>query len=129
MSLKKRVLFVDDDAEHLLLCNLILGRRNYEVLTLLGCEELEAIVDAVEVFDPDLIFLDHNMPGHCGIDVARLLRSRPSYDHIPIIYFSADDDIARLASLAGADGFLRKPFDLVALIDVIDRYIGPEILY
>lgn len=124
MYLKKRVLFIDDDAEHLLLCNLILTRRNYDVLTLVGCEELGEIMDAVDIFKPDVIFLDHNMPGHCGLDVAKLLRSKPSYDHVPIVYFSGDDDIDRLAAEAGAASFLRKPFDQNSLVSMTERYTG-----
>jgi len=40
----------------LLVCNLILRRNGYNVLTLAGCEKMEELVEAVETFLPELIF-------------------------------------------------------------------------
>lgn len=124
MSLKKRIMFIDDDPEHLLLCKLILTKRNYDVLPLLGCEELQDVLEAIEVYGPDLIFLDHHMPGHCGLDVAKMIRSTPPYERIPIIYFSSDEGISALAATAGADAFLKKPFDISNLIGLVEYYTG-----
>lgn len=124
MTLKKRILLIDDDPDHLLICKLILIKRNYDVSTLLGCEELQDVLEAVEIFRPDLIFLDHYMPGHCGLDVAKMLRSTSPYERIPIIYFSSDENIALLAATAGADAYLQKPFSISNLIGLSEHYTG-----
>jgi CheY-like chemotaxis protein len=122
MTLKKRILLIDDDSDHLLLCKMILIRRNFDVSTLLGCEELQDVLEAVEIFRPDLIFLDHYMPGHCGLDVAQMLRSTPHYGRIPIIYFSSDEHISELAATAGAVAYLKKPFDISNLVGLAEHY-------
>jgi two-component system cell cycle response regulator DivK len=122
MGHEKRILLIDDDIDHLLICNLILRRRGYEVLTLAGCEKMDELVKAVETFLPDLIFLEHDMRGICGMDLARMLKSHDSFKSIPVIYFSGRDDIVRLAKQAGADNYLRKPLDVNMFTNIALRY-------
>ena len=62
MANPKKIMIVDDDADHLLAVNLIFQKRGYEVLALLGCESLEMLEEEVRRFHPDLIFMDHEMP-------------------------------------------------------------------
>jgi FixJ family two-component response regulator len=42
---------------------------------------------------------------------------------MPIVFFSANQDVARLAKDAGADHFIEKPFDLDALVAILDKAI------
>src|SRR5260221_646193 len=107
------------NADHLLVCKLIFERNGYEVLVLLGCEEL---MEAVEVFGPDLIFMDNNMPGICGPEAIQMLRSNPSTSTIPIIYFSAEDNLETLARKAGADGWLKKPGNIGQMLKLTNQY-------
>jgi len=124
MQLPKRILLVDDDLDHLLVCNLILKRKGYEVLTLAGCDEMEELIGAVEQFHPDLIFMDHDMKGICGMDLTRMLKSHPDHSRIPIIYFTANDNILQLAKDAGADGYFSKPFDMEAFTTLAASYLS-----
>ena len=84
----KRVLLIDDDLDHLLICNLLLRRKGYEVLTLAGCENMEELTEAVRTFRPDLIFLEHDMRGICGMELTQMLKSHSEFKKIPVIYFS-----------------------------------------
>jgi len=43
MAHLKKIMIVDDDADHLLAVNLIFQRKGYEVRPLLGCESLEML--------------------------------------------------------------------------------------
>lgn len=74
-----------------------------------GFEALEAI----EVEEPDLIYLDIQMPRLDGLSVCRRLKAHPTRRLIPIVMLTAQGDRAtRLDGLdAGADDFLTKPFD------------------
>jgi CheY-like chemotaxis protein len=119
MTRQNRILLIDDDADHLLVCKLIFERHGYDVLILPGCEEL---VDAVEVFQPDLIFMDHNMPGICGPEAIQMLRSNPSSCAIPVIYFSAESDLELLARKAGANAWLKKPFDIGQMLKLTNQF-------
>ncbi len=116
---QKKILLIDDNADHLLVCKLIFERNGYEVLVLLGCEEL---IKAVDIFGPDLIFMDHNMPGICGPEAIQMLRSNPSSSVIPIIYFSAEDNLEILAKNAGADAWLPKPIDIARMLKLTNQF-------
>lgn len=120
----KRILLIDDDLDHLLICNIVLRRKGYEVLTLAGCEKMEELEEAVGTFRPELIFLEHDMRGICGMDLIRMLKSHSEFKKIPVIYFSGRDDIVQLAKQAGADNYLRKPFVVDGLIDMVRRYLA-----
>src|ERR1700748_2789105 len=111
MQQPKRILLVDDDYDHLLICNFLLQKEGYAVRTVPGCEKMEELVAVVMTFRPDLIFMEHEMKGICGTDLIKLLRSHAEFSTIPIVYFTGSNDIVQLAKEAGADGYLRKPFE------------------
>jgi two-component system alkaline phosphatase synthesis response regulator PhoP len=118
----KNVLLVDDDVDHLSICSLILRRRNYAVRILYGCKNMDDLMGVVREFQPEVIFMDHNMPGIGGIDATRQLKSNPLSKSIPVVYFSGQDDVAELAAEAGADDFLRKHFYMPGLLELTARY-------
>ena len=115
----KRIVFVDDDLNHLLIGKLVLERRGYEVLTLNNCEDLIArVLD----FNADLIFMDHNMPEISGLDATQLLKGDSRTRDIHVIYFSGEKNIESLATQAGADGWLSKPFQIEEMVKTVKRY-------
>jgi CheY-like chemotaxis protein len=124
MPQQKRILLIDDDYDHLLVCNLILQREGYRVLTMAGCKEMDELTESVETFRPDLIFMEHDMRGICGTDLTRMLKSRPEYAGIPIIYFSGRQDIVELTKQTGANGYFKKPYEVDGLLAVTRRYMS-----
>src|SRR6185436_20276625 len=64
--------------------------------------------------------LDMKLPGMSGLDLQRLLVTRPR--PTPIVFVSAHDEaITRTTALqAGAVAFLKKPFDSSTLLDALD---------
>jgi CheY-like chemotaxis protein len=122
MTTKMRVMLVDDDPDHLLVCALILQRGGYEVNCVLGLKDLKALLVAVDGFDPNVIFMDHNMPGNSGLDATQRLKSDPQYQQIPVVYCSGENDIARLAGEAGADTWFQKPFEMSELLAMANRF-------
>ena len=119
-----RVLLIDDDFDHLLVCSLILQKNGYQVMSLPGCEKMEELIETVETFKPHLIFMDHDMRGICGMDLSRALKSHDIHNKIPIIYFSARAEIIELAKEAQADGYLAKPFEIDGLVEVTRKYMS-----
>src|SRR5690606_6312327 len=92
-----------------------LSAEYFEVIT------AAAGVEALEICDRgqcDIVLLDVMMPGMDGFEVARRLKSSPATHHIPIIMVTALDQPADRVRgpEAGADGFLTKPVNDVALI-------------
>jgi DNA-binding response OmpR family regulator len=80
----------------------------------------------VETKQPDLVILDCSMPGIGGVDVLRQLRvSRTSFD-VPILMLTARSgrDDEEIALRAGADDYLRKPFDPAELLAIVDHMLA-----
>ena len=107
--MKKTILIFDDDVNILELCFIILTDWGYHVEV---SETSHDIIEKVSKVNPDAILMDNWIPEIGGIKATQLLKSHPDYHHIPVIYFSANNDIQSLAKIAGADAILAKPFDL-----------------
>lgn len=80
---------------------------------------------------PDLIILDWMLPGLSGIEVCRLLRSKPETRTIPVIMLTArGEESERVRGLAtGADDYIVKPFsvpELMARVRTILRRANPD---
>jgi DNA-binding response OmpR family regulator/DNA-binding CsgD family transcriptional regulator len=60
---------------------------------------------------PDLILLDIKMPGLDGIDTCRLIKQRPEWRNIPVIFITGADELSqKLAAFeAGGVDFVTKP--------------------
>ncbi|MCG2616267.1 response regulator [Terrimonas sp. NA20] len=119
MTGEKKILIVDDEPEHRFICETLFNSRGYDVFTIPDCSRL---VEVIEQYRPRLIIMDHHMPGMNGADAIRMLKAHADHRSIPVIYFSAHNELADLAKEVGADGYIRKPCELADLTGVIERY-------
>lgn len=117
----KKVFIFDDNKDILELCTLILEDAGYEIKT---SATSNYIVDQVSEYMPDIIFMDNWLPDVGGIEATQELKLHPILKHIPVIYFSANNDVSILAKKAGANGFLAKPFDIHTLEEIVSKHIG-----
>ena len=110
-----RVLVVDDVQPNLKLLETRLSVEYFEVLTATNGPDAIAIC---EMGGCDIVLLDVMMPGMDGFEVCRRLRAASETVHLPIVLVTALDRPAdRVRGLeAGADDFLTKPVDEIALI-------------
>jgi two-component system cell cycle response regulator len=110
-----RVLVVDDILPNIKLLEARLTAEYFEVLTATNGPEAIAICGKGQV---DIVLLDVMMPGMNGFEVCKHLKANPATAHIPVVMVTALDQTAdRVKGLeAGADDFLTKPIDEVALI-------------
>jgi two-component system cell cycle response regulator len=109
-----RVLVVDDIEANVRLLQAKLEVEYYEVLT---APEGQTALEKAALEQPDIILLDVMMPGMDGFEVCRRLKANPATHHIPVVLVTAlDGRRDRLTGLeSGADDFLTKPIDDVAL--------------
>ncbi len=121
---KKRVLVVDDDEAIVEMFTELLERDGrFQVRT--ASTGYEAGI-MTEQFRPDVLLLDFKLPDINGTAVCRTIRANPNYEHIKIIAISgvADPDEIRELRAAGADEFIRKPFDINAVITHVLRLLN-----
>ncbi len=104
-----KLMIFDDDKDILSICTFIFKRLGWEVSSSLNCND---IVNKVTAENPDVILMDNWIPEEGGITATRLLKEHESLKQIPVIYFSANRDVEALAREAGADNYIKKPFDL-----------------
>ena len=114
----KRVLVCDDDVNISEIVALVLTDADWEVYTIPDCND---IIEKIESINPSVIFMDHNIPDEGGIVATQNVKNHPQYSEIPVIYFTASDDIDALAETAGADYVLQKPFNIKQLEDAVSK--------
>jgi two-component system, cell cycle response regulator len=110
-----RILVVDDVVPNLKLLEARLTAEYFDVTTATNGTEALAVCARD---DCDIVLLDVMMPGMDGFEVCRRLKKDPLTAHIPVVMVTAlDQPTDRLKGLeAGADDFLTKPIDEVALV-------------
>ena len=117
---RKKVLIVDDDAEIVELISDILTRDGrYEMRTASSGYEAGMVT---QQFHPDLILLDYMLPDVNGNVVCQTIRSNPEFENTRIIIVSGvvkQDEIDQLLR-AGAQEFLKKPFNISDLLDKVN---------
>lgn len=99
----------DDDKTILSIFSIVLEASGYHVES---SETSHDILERLEEVMPDVIIMDNWIPEIGGIEATKLLKGNPKFNHIPVVYCSANSDIASLAAQAGAEAYLPKPFDL-----------------
>jgi len=102
-----RVLIVDDEPlARQRIEDLLAAEDRVEIVA--SVDNGEAAVDAVRRLNPDLVFLDVQMPGKTGLDVVREIGAD---DMPPTIFVTAYDRYALQAFDLAALDYLVKPFD------------------
>ncbi len=116
----KRVLVIDDEQAIVdMLVDILSRNGRFDVKS--GSTGFEAGLLARD-FLPDIILLDFKLPDIDGTVVCRSVRSNVHLAHTKIIMISgvADPDEIEQLKCAGADAFIKKPFD----VDQVLQHIG-----
>lgn len=109
-----RILIVDDDPNIRSLANLALSQDGHLVSEASSGKEALA---AIESRIPDLVLLDLMMPAQGGLEVLKILRSKPSTAALPVVVLTGMDDeiTTRTGFEFGATDYLTKPFSIPQL--------------
>ena len=116
---KKKVLIVDDDAEIVeLIADVLIRDGRFEVKTAASGYEAGIMTHQ---FNPDLIILDYMLPDINGNIVCKTIKSNPDFAATRIIIVSGVVNQSEIEELlnAGAEDFMKKPFNIAELIDKI----------
>ncbi|WDF46773.1 response regulator [Chryseobacterium sp. KACC 21268] len=116
-----KILIFDDDASILEVISIIFEENGYKVEI---SETSHDIIEKVAKFRPDVILMDNWIPNIGGVEATKLLKSNEEFKNIPVIYVTANNDIAALAASAQADDFVAKPFNLEDLEEKVAHYMN-----
>ncbi|MFL0670353.1 MAG: PleD family two-component system response regulator [Erythrobacter sp.] len=117
-----RILIADDDTAIASLASDVLMDAGHACGWVTSAEDCWAVM---RIKRPDLLLLDHTFPGMSGITLLRQLRRSPRFYDLPVIMFTAisgEADEAQ-AIFAGAQEFIRKPFNPLWLVRKVERQL------
>ena len=113
-----RVLIVDDDRDLSSRYSLVLRGADMLVEVV---NDPQQLFEAMGRFNPEVLLLDVNMPDCSGPELAQMVRFNDDWLRVPIIYLSAETDIARQMSalIKAGDDFVTKPISDNSLIATV----------
>lgn len=114
---RPRVLVIDDDAQ---LCVTVCDALRDDGYAAASVSHGAAALEMVKAHDPSLILLDLRMPIMDGWSFVEQYR-RAALTPAGIVLMSANPDLPGIAQHLGADGHLRKPFELAELQAVVAK--------
>ncbi len=98
----------------------VLVDEGYPVATARDGSEALAMLDALA--RPALILLDVQMPVMDGVEFLARLRARPDRESYEVVMMSAADEVRSFEHLPPVVGTIRKPFDLDAILTVVEEF-------
>jgi DNA-binding response OmpR family regulator len=112
----QKILVAEDQSDLREMIGLTLSMAGYQVNT---APDGEAALREAAQFQPDLIILDVHMPGLSGCQVCAELQKESDLQRIPVLLMSgqASNEEIHTGLEAGAQEYIRKPFELNQLIE------------
>jgi two-component system LytT family response regulator len=114
-----RTLIVDDDKLSRNVLKLLLEKHCPSLSVLAVCADSVAALEALEKHQPELVFLDVELPGLSGFEVVKACSNR----NIPIIITTANEQYALQAIRHNALDYLLKPVVKEDLLEAVDKAI------
>jgi predicted ATPase/signal transduction histidine kinase/CheY-like chemotaxis protein len=117
------ILVVDDEIVNLRVLEYQLGLAGYNVITANNGSKAIGILETEKL--PDIVLLDIMMPDISGYEVCSALRRRYSLYELPILMFTAKNQVMDIVAgfEAGANDYLSKPFDKRELLARVNTLI------
>lgn len=124
--MQKKLLIVDDEAHIRMLLEQTLEDLEDEGVELLQADNGEEAVAIIQEEQPQLVFLDFNMPRMSGVDVCQIVRKELGLSEVYIVLLTGKgQDADRQEGLeAGANRYLTKPFDPTEVLSLAEEVLG-----
>jgi two-component system chemotaxis response regulator CheY len=114
-----KILIVDDDP---MTCQLLTFQLEMEGYPCEAVSDPEGVLAAIAATSPAAILLDFHLGDQGGLELLRAIRNRAEYRYLPVVVMSGLD-YRQECELAGANGFVLKPFGLQDLITTIEEVL------
>lgn len=123
MSPLNTILLVDDDADDRFLFEEALNVAAPSITLQTAVDGVDALNQLSDGAQPDIIFMDVNMPRMNGIDCLRELQKSASRD-IPVIMYSTSSHYKKECTDCGAVDYIEKPNDFEKLCSKLKSVIS-----
>ena len=122
--MNKKILIVDDEKIIIHLTTIVLKKRGCEIVS---CANAEEALSLVEKERPDLIILDHLLPGKNGLELCQEVKLNPQTSLIPVLIttgqkLNLEDQILE-QKLLKPDRILSKPFEIDELLKIVEELL------
>ena len=119
--LSQHVLLIEDEPNIAEAIRFILTRDGWRVSHL---GDGGAALERVRSDRPDLVILDHMLPGMSGLEILTALRADPDTRALPVMMLTARGRDREMAEQAGADRFMSKPFSNAEILAEVRSLMG-----
>ena len=113
--MKHLIMIIEDEEALALMLKYNLEKEGYDVWV--EARGNKAIAE-IEKRQPSVILLDWMLPELSGVDICKLIRSKPDIKNIPVIMLTAkgEEEYKIKGLSAGADDYVTKPFSVPELL-------------
>lgn len=111
------IIIIDDETNALDVLEMQLNNYCTDIHILCKCDGGEKGITAIKKYNPDLVFLDIEMPHKNGFDVLKET-SQFNYD---VVFTTAYDQFAIKAFKFSAIDYLLKPIDIIELQEAVEK--------
>lgn len=124
MTMKKKVLIIDDDSRNIFALSAVLKARKFDCISAPGA--LEGIDILKKDQEIGIILMDMMMPEMDGYEAIGRIRDDDEIAPIPIIAVTAQAMVGDRgkALAAGADNYISKPIDVDLLIGILNEHLS-----
>ena len=116
--MSKKIIIIEDDQDILDILTYILSDEGYEVLAYRDSKVLTEVL----FYQPMLVLMDNRLDDGFGKDFCKKFKSNPELSHFPVVLMSANPGLEEMALESHADAYLKKPFNINELLDLVRRY-------
>jgi len=116
------ILIVDDEPNIVVPLQFLMEQNGYRTLVAQSGEEA---LESISKEKPDLVLLDIMLPGIDGFEVCEIIRLKPEWRHIRIIFLTAkgrEVDVAK-GLILGADEYITKPFSNQQIVETVKKLL------
>lgn len=120
-----KILVADDEPQIVKAMQWIFEKQGYDVVV---AARGDVALSLVESEQPDVVFLDLNMPGMSGLEICDRLRTHERCLNLPIYILTGQDrDMMRLEPTElGATAYLVKPISRGRLLELVSAPPGTQ---
>lgn len=124
MSGKKEILIIDDDSKNIFALSAVLKAKNYQCISALSAREGFDLMSTNDHIG--IVLMDMMMPEMDGYEAIRKMKDDVMLQTIPVVAITAQamtGDREKCLE-AGADGYLSKPVNVEALVELLNQLMN-----